>query len=217
MECLRAREAISATLDGEDPGVGEDELTSHVTDCAECTAWRDAAAEVTRRVRMAPSDLSEDLPPIVAVGARRPGRWREVLRWVLAAVAACQLAVAGGQLFAVDGAAHGMGHVGHETAAFNFAVAVALGWAARGPGQARSQLPMLFGLTVVLAVLSVADLVNGHVEWSRLAGHVPLVVGVVCVALFGGRVRRSPPPVERSSGGGVAREVAPDSRGSSAA
>ena len=52
MDCVQAREAMSAQMDGEPPGVSEPLLDAHVERCQGCQAWREAAFEVTRRARM---------------------------------------------------------------------------------------------------------------------------------------------------------------------
>jgi predicted anti-sigma-YlaC factor YlaD len=61
MECYRAREAISARIDGEDPGVADDALQAHLADCPGCRAWQQRAHAVTRRARLGGSFLDHDL------------------------------------------------------------------------------------------------------------------------------------------------------------
>jgi predicted anti-sigma-YlaC factor YlaD len=39
MDCDRAREAISARIDGEDPGVPGDAIEAHLETCASCRGW----------------------------------------------------------------------------------------------------------------------------------------------------------------------------------
>jgi hypothetical protein len=52
VDCVIAREAISAMLDGEDLGCDPSEVGWHLAECAACKAWRDAAQEVTRLARL---------------------------------------------------------------------------------------------------------------------------------------------------------------------
>ena len=51
-ECDRAREAISARIDGEDPGLPDDALDAHLATCAACREWQQRAHAVTRRARL---------------------------------------------------------------------------------------------------------------------------------------------------------------------
>ena len=43
MECDRAREAISARIDGEDPGVPGGALEAHLAGCDACRNWQQRA------------------------------------------------------------------------------------------------------------------------------------------------------------------------------
>ncbi|PXY26582.1 hypothetical protein DI005_35920 [Prauserella sp. PE36] len=195
MDCVTAREAISATLDGEEPGVEPAELDQHVSGCPDCAAWRERAAEVTRFARLAPA---VDVPDVTerALAGFRPSRraqWRTGLRWALAVTALCQLGVVAGQ-FLISDPAHGTGHLLNETAAFNLAVGVALLWVAARPGRARSQWPLLLTLSAALVLLSVVDVVQGHVTWHRLGTHLPLLAGALLTVLLGAAERGSPWP-----------------------
>ena len=72
MECDRVREAISARIDGEDPGLPDDALEAHLAGCADCRAWQQRAHAVTRRARLGGSFLDHDLTPRVLAAV--PGR-----------------------------------------------------------------------------------------------------------------------------------------------
>ena len=49
---FQAREAMSAQMDGEAPGVSESLVEAHVQRCEGCQGWREAAFDVTRRTPM---------------------------------------------------------------------------------------------------------------------------------------------------------------------
>ncbi|NIH87253.1 zf-HC2 domain-containing protein [Amycolatopsis granulosa] len=206
MDCATAREAISATLDGEDPGVAPAALDEHLTRCAACVVWQDEAAAVTRLVRLEPAATAPDVTERVLghVPSRTTGGdWP---RWALGLAAAAQMSIAVSLLSGPHAMAGGMAvqpgsHLEHESAAFNFAVAVALLWAAVKPGQARSQLPVLLSFTAVLGGLSLLDALGGRVGWERLASHLPLVLGVCCAALIARRDGRWPWPGNRAGAG----------------
>jgi predicted anti-sigma-YlaC factor YlaD len=203
MDCATAREAISATLDGEDPGVPQEALDAHLAACRTCPAWRDSAAAVTRTARLTPAPTTPDVTDRVMPAfkpTRRPRR-RLWLRWALVGAALGQLFVVAVQLLTpvtmAVGGGH-PGHLGHETVAFNVAVAVALMWVAARPGRARTQWPLLLSFVGALAVLSVLDLLHGNVGWTRLSSHLPLLVGVLATVLLGRAERNLPGPGERA-------------------
>jgi len=205
MECATAREALSAVLDGEDPGVDPVALDEHVARCPACLAWHDEAAAVTRLARVEPALPAPDLADRVLDHLPPPRRSSRAdwPRWVLGFAAVAQLSVVVSQLLAPQPMADGMAvppgsHLEHEAVAFNFAVAAALLWAAVRPRQARSQLPVLLGFAVPLIVLSLVDVVAGRVGWERLTSHVPLLFGVFCAVLVARGDDRWPWPGARA-------------------
>jgi Putative zinc-finger len=80
MQCDRFREAISARIDGEDPGQHAGALDVHLGVCAGCRAWQECAHAVTRRARLGIAFLDHDLTPLVlaAVPAPATGRGRRL-------------------------------------------------------------------------------------------------------------------------------------------
>lgn len=206
MDCATAREAISATLDDEDPGVDLSALDSHLEACPGCTAWRDEAAAVTRLARLGSAAEAPDVTADVLAGLPAPARPRPLdwPRLALVFSAISQFSIVVSQLFLPQPMAAGMtiaptSHLEHETVAFNFAVGVALLWVAARPGRARTQLPMLLSFTVPLVALSFVDIAGGQVGWYRLASHGPLLIGVLCTVLIGARGSRRPWPGNRAS------------------
>ena len=97
MQCDRLREAISARIDGEDPGLPDGALDAHLGLCAGCRGWQQRAHAVTRRARLGGLFLDHDLTPNVLAAApasaARRGR-RFIQQAGPAAIAAVQLAVA---------------------------------------------------------------------------------------------------------------------------
>jgi predicted anti-sigma-YlaC factor YlaD len=192
VQCDQAREAISAILDDEDPGLPVAAVDGHVAGCAECTAWRDSAAAVTRMTRLESAVAVPDLTAAVLdrVPLPKPSRWPARLRWALGLIAVGQLAVGASQLLAPMGAvaasvaAMAGGHMSHETGAFNVALAVVLMWVALRPAQAGTQLPVLLSFVAVLTLAVAVDLLDGEVGWARLTTHVPVVAGLVFTVLL---------------------------------
>lgn len=127
MDCDRAREAISARIDGEDSGMPEAALEAHLSGCAACRAWEQRAHAVTRRARLGGAFLDHDLTARVLAAAPPPParRLRSLTqRGALAAVALAQLAITVPLL--VLGHDHEAGrHAAHELGSFDLALAIA--------------------------------------------------------------------------------------------
>src|SRR6266852_4105175 len=98
MDCTRIRDAISARLDSEDPGVEHLVIDAHLDTCAGCRAFAVSAERLHRTSRLAPAPEVPDLTPAIlaAIGdepALRSGPesasadTQLALRWILAALA----------------------------------------------------------------------------------------------------------------------------------
>ena len=210
MQCTPYREAVSARLDGESPGLPPGELDAHLDACPGCAAWARQAELVTRRARLASAPAVPDLTATVLAALPRelPGtaaaaRVRlatAALRLALVAVGVAQAAFAWPSLVAGTGAMSAPVHMAHESGAWNLGIAAAFLAVAAAPRLAAGALPFLGTVAALLAVLTVADLRAGHVPADRAAGHLLLLVGVAlvgAVAWRGRRRRRALPAVGR--------------------
>lgn len=192
MDCITAREALSAVMDGEEPPSADPAaVDDHVHRCDACLHWVAAAERIDRAARVGPAaPPARDLAPEVLAAVRLPrtGRRIRVLRAALLVTALAQIAL--GFAGFADGlgmSMHAMAmpvpaHMSHELVAFNVAMGVALLVVAARIDRARAQIPALAVFVAVLAAVSVADLASGQVGWTRLATHVPIVVGLVLSA-----------------------------------
>ncbi|HKT44939.1 MAG TPA: zf-HC2 domain-containing protein, partial [Gaiellaceae bacterium] len=70
-ECQRAREAVSARLDGELSELGSARLSAHLRACAACAAYALEVAAVATRLRMAPLE-QPSVPVALPARRRRP-------------------------------------------------------------------------------------------------------------------------------------------------
>jgi predicted anti-sigma-YlaC factor YlaD len=203
MRCEDCRDSISARMDGEDPGVAPEAVERHLAGCAACRAFVDRAAHVTRLARIRPvEDHPDVLPGLLAAldaGEARPTPqrgWRAVardaVRVALAVLGVGQLALALSGIVVAIGAEGGpnrlggasMAHLSHESAAWNLALGVAFICAASGATRrAGGLVPVIGAFVALLVALSAMDLIAGHVEAGRLAGHVPVIVGLVLLLL----------------------------------
>jgi predicted anti-sigma-YlaC factor YlaD len=200
MRCEDCRDAISARMDGEDPGVEPGVVERHLDGCAACRAFSERAAHVTRMARIRPAEEFPDvLPGLLAAldaGESRPAprrTWRSVardaVRAALAALAVGQLALALSGIIAATAAGTdqlagaSMAHFSHESAAWNLALGVAFGWAATGARRAGGLVPVIGAFVALLVALSTLDVLAGHVTAGRLIGHLPVIAGLALLLL----------------------------------
>lgn len=184
VSCDRVVEGISAHVDGEDPGIDEDELAEHVARCASCRAFAQRAPELARRLRLRPAErhvvdrTSEILAAVDrddrAAGSP-PRRGAPAARWALAGLALVQLALAAPALVLGDGGASV--HAAREVAAFEIALAVGFLVAVLRPAHAASLLPVVVTVAAMLAVATVIDF-GGRLTAIQELGHVGQMVGV---------------------------------------
>lgn len=184
MDCTTAQEALSATIDGEDPGlIAASDASTHVQHCERCRTWVEAATYLDRYTRITPAsepahDPTEDI--LAAVTLPRLGRRIRILQMILVVVAVAQIMIGVlGMQGTLDAALHISAHMGHELVAFNVAFGVALLVVAMRIGSARLQVPVLATFVGILTVISIWDLANAEVGWERLATHIPIVLGLL--------------------------------------
>jgi predicted anti-sigma-YlaC factor YlaD len=179
MECDRAREAISARIDGEDPGLPGSALEAHLAGCAECRDWQQRAHEVTRRARLGGPFLDHDLTArvLAVIPPPRAGRRRGVaLRAGLIAVALAQLAITVPLL--ILGHDHGAdAHAAHELGSFDLALAIAFALGAIRPALSAG-LAWPCGIAAAgLAVTAITDLIGGQTFGADEAQHLIAAAG----------------------------------------
>jgi len=185
VECTRWREAVSARLDGEDPGIDPALVDAHLARCSGCRAFASAAADAHRiqRVGVAPAvpDLSRRVRKAVAL-ADRASRW-SLVRALLVVVA---VQIIGFSLPALifgdehETATHAARHLGAFTAAYGVGLLVV----AIRPARARTMLPVAAVLAGALLITAVVDMLNGHVPLVGEVQHLPELLSVVLVWLL---------------------------------
>jgi predicted anti-sigma-YlaC factor YlaD len=184
MTCSQVRLALSARLDGEDPGMDPARLADHLDGCAGCRAWLAAAERLPAAV---PVPAAPDLTVAVlarvasdrAATARRTAAARVrvdgLLRLALGTFAAVQLLLALPGVLGVAGA-----HPHHEVTAF----AVAFLLAAFRPALARPYAPVGLVLAGCLALSAVLELARGLTTLGHEAGHLMTVVPAVMLVVL---------------------------------
>lgn len=186
MKCETVREALSARIDGEQEPIPADTTDRHLNACPACQDWY-RRAETLRRATIL--HTAPEVPDLTAaiMAQLPPRRENPYTRIALGAVAAAQTVLALTQLFGVaaDHAheAFMMGHMSHESAAWNVAIGIGLVWAALRTRAAAGQLPMLTVFVAVLTAASLLDLTRGDVTAARLISHIPVILGVTLLYL----------------------------------
>jgi predicted anti-sigma-YlaC factor YlaD len=181
MRCDRFREAISARIDGEDPGLPDDVLDAHLEACADCRAWQQRAHAVTRHARLGGDFLDHDLTPrvLAAIPAATASRWRPVVpRAGLAALAAAQFAITFPLL--ILGHDHGAGtHAAHELGSFDLSLAIAFAVGAIRP-LLSAGLAWPCGIAAAgLAGTAIMDMANGQTPGADEAQHLVALAGAL--------------------------------------
>lgn len=189
LDCEICREALSARLDGEAEPIPTARTDAHLEQCRSCTQWCRDAENLTRTLRVRVAPVTPDLAEAVLAAA--PPQWN-ALRWrvALGVIGVGQLGLAMSQLLTGGTAGHA-GHTGQalashlfdEGAAWNLALAVGLILAALQTERATGLLPALGGFLLVLAPLSVRDLLNGDATVGRVGTHLLLLPGLVLLYL----------------------------------
>jgi predicted anti-sigma-YlaC factor YlaD len=192
MDCDSIRTAVSAGLDGEDPGVPPDVTEAHLDGCAACRQWQQRTHAITRRVRLGGYALDHDLVPGALAALAAPGKRQPAwLRAGLVAAALAQLAVTVPLL--VLGHDHDAGrHAAHELGSFDLALAIAFAAGAVRPALSAG-LAWPCGIAGLgLACTAVADLVAGQTPGADEAQHLVAVAGALLLA-WQARVRGAAP------------------------
>jgi len=185
--CEDVRVAMSARLDGEEPGAAAEEIDGHLAGCVSCATWLAEARRLPRPVLAAP-DLTERImaavaaDPVVAADAARRraaaeahGR-RQVLRIAVAAAAMVQLALALPTLIGAFLSSELGPHAGREMASFDIAVAVGFLAVAYRPARARAFVPVAIVLAACLAVTSGVDIARGVAGFPHEIAHLVAVI-----------------------------------------
>ncbi|MBO0855466.1 MAG: zf-HC2 domain-containing protein [Nocardia sp.] len=208
MKCETVREALSARIDGEREPILADTTDRHLSACPACQDWYRRAEALRRATILQTAPQVPDLTG--AIMAQLPQRRKvDYVRIALGIVAVAQTALALTQLFGADtGAGQGMsmmgqgfmmGHMSHESAAWNVAIGIGLVWVTLRTRAAAGQLPLLTVFVGVLTVMSVLDVVRGEVTAERLVTHIPVVLGLALLYLVSRRHRDDDHPQHTAS------------------
>ena len=177
---------MSARLDGETEPMPAGAVDLHTSTCADCRSWFARAGQLHRSLSVGTAPPVPDLTAVILERTPAPSAERWPARIALGLVAVAQLTLALSQLLGVETGTHpghtaesALGHLTHESSAWNLAIGVGLLWATVRTKAAAGQLPVLTGFVAVLTLVSAIDLVNGNVTTGRLLSHALVVAGLV--------------------------------------
>jgi predicted anti-sigma-YlaC factor YlaD len=194
MRCSTCREALSARLDGEDPGVPAEEVDAHLSACPDCAEWSRSAVALAGVVRHAPRDAVSLDPALLAALTSPPDPERRgllsVFEWrvVLCMVAVGQLVVSWPGVFLHDG--HASVHFAHELTAWDLGLAAGFLAAVLWPARAWGMLPLASILVAAMVGASALDALSGNALLGREFVHLLEVAGLVCLWALARRVPR---------------------------
>jgi predicted anti-sigma-YlaC factor YlaD len=198
MDCDRCRAAISAALDGEDPGLPAEAVRAHVAGCPDCRRFATGAEALHRTARVTPATPVPDLTDAILrsfgdepVVVERDDR-TDFLRLALAIVAVIQLTMAIPALVLGDDAGLPT-HVARHLGSFAVALGVGLLFVAWKPERAAGLLPVVAAVVICLVGSSVLDIVQGRAAPGAEVSHATELVGLVAVWLLA----RTDDPVTR--------------------
>lgn len=197
MRCQPCREALSARLDGEDPGVADALVDRHLAGCAACRAYGESSRSVRRAFAVRPADPVPDLTgPILAAALARstvPGAAQGASRlvpgppnrstgshwsrWALLAVALIQLAVAVPSMVLGHDADASV-HAARELGAWDLALAAALLLVVLRPTRAVGLVPFAAVLSLAMVVAAAIDVITGGVAMIAESHHLLELVGL---------------------------------------
>lgn len=201
VKCEDCREALSARLDGETEPAPPEAVDRHLTTCVACRSWFARAERLHRSMLLRTAPPVPDLTAVILDRTPAPPSEGWPVRVALGLVAIAQLGLAFAQLLGVGAhpthdATALVGHLSHESGAWNLAVGVGLGWAAIRTKSAAGQLPALTGFVAVLLALSAGDLASGAVTAGRVLTHGLVVLGLILLFVVHRqhRLRNRPSP-----------------------
>jgi predicted anti-sigma-YlaC factor YlaD len=201
MTCMQIHQAISARLDGEDPGVDDSVVYAHLASCPRCREFAHGAEALHRGMRLSTAPAIPDLTPgiLTAIGSERladsePDASR-ALRWILVAIGIAQIAIAIPAL--VLGTDAGLPvHTARHIGSFDVALGVGFLYAAWKPSRISGLLPVVVALVMCLVGSSLLDVAAGNTAALGEAQHVLDFVGLAVVWLLS---RPDPRPVQLAS------------------
>ena len=195
MECQHAREALSALIDGEDPGATVDDIAIHLAGCGACATWQQELQARPSVASMAAAPGEHVLPAVLsalsreraAVEEERERRALAPWRIGLVVVALVQPLLVLPSLVSAQWLGHA--HDAREIASWHLALAVGFVFAAHRPARAWGMLPVVTALVAALMVTAAIDMASGDVALASELAHAVDVAGLACLWALSSRMQ----------------------------
>jgi predicted anti-sigma-YlaC factor YlaD len=184
--CAEARELVSAAADDELAPQEDEGLQAHLERCADCRAYAEDLAALTRSIRVRAVDPRADLTGAILARSRPPrlgrGGWmRPALAWIGVVIAVQSI---GPLVFGnVDGTPT---HVARHVGASALALAIGLLYAAWRPVRAFGLLPLVSALFVATIAAAVLDMTAGERTAVAETVHLAELTGMVLLWFVAG-------------------------------
>jgi len=183
--CGEVVESISALADGEEVGLDQSAIESHLAVCSECRAFGDSIPDRQRGLLIESAPTMPDLGRSVASRSARTERrhgWGPT-RVALALVAVSVVALSLPALFFGEDSA-APSHEARHLGAFSMAYGIALMVIVYRPSRARAFLLVTMLLATSLVITAIVDVAQGHIPLSGEVIHVPEVLSLLLVWLL---------------------------------
>jgi predicted anti-sigma-YlaC factor YlaD len=185
MSCDHWQAAISARIDGEDPGVEPRLLEAHLARCASCRSFDAALQGGPRMVRLEEAAPMPDLSgPITRLAAAADRAAALSIPRVLLGVVAIEVLLLALRSLVLGSSTDTFAHATRHLGAFSFAYGVGLLVVVLRPARARAMLPVAAVLAGALAITAVIDMANGTVPFLGEVIHLPELLSVVLIWLL---------------------------------
>ena len=184
--CSGVRELVSAAADDQLAPNEETALAAHLEHCADCTAYADELAVLTRSIRLRPVTARADLTDAILSRSRPPrlgrGGWmRPALAWVGVVIAVQSV---GPLVFGdIDGTPT---HVARHVGASALALAIGLLYAAWRPTRAFGLLPLVIALFAATVAAALLDTFAGDRTAVAESVHLAELIGMVLLWFVAG-------------------------------
>ena len=206
IDCAQVQAALSARLDGEEPGVADDVVDAHVSGCLACQGFVERAAQLNRRLKFSPAaDPAGDAPPpdlsgLILAGVEPVRRRQAASRALALAFSRVALVLVGVVLvvwafrLVAASAQEETPALFIEAAAIRLALACGLIFAAWRPQVSVALLPVYGAFAAFRCGFATREVILGIASFKDLVGlavlvAAPIVLLCTWIAGLGGSLR----------------------------
>jgi predicted anti-sigma-YlaC factor YlaD len=186
VDCVVARECVSAMADDELGAHDSQRLEHHLSTCGECTAYAASVASMARSTRLRTAHVDPVFVETVMARSRparlgRGGWMRPALAWI--AVLTVAQSVSPLVFGEIDGTPT---HVARHVGASTLALGIGLLYAAWRPHRAFGLLPFVAALFGAMIVAALFDMLSGDRSPVSELAHATEMVGMVLLWMIAG-------------------------------